>query len=80
MKTERLNRVLQKLEAQGIPQMIISDPVSIWYLTGYSIEPGERLFALYIHKNGGNKLFVNLLFHVPEGLGVDLVRFFENVG
>ena len=72
MKTERLSRVLQKLEAQGIPQMIISDPVSIFYLTGYSIDPGERLFALYINKNGGHKLFVNLLFHVPEGLGVEI--------
>lgn len=75
MKTERLDRVLQKLEAQGIAQMIITDPVSIFYLTGYSIDPGERLFALYINKNGGHKLFVNLLFHVPEGLGVELVRF-----
>ena len=75
MKTERLNIVLSKLEAMGIGQMIITDPVSVRYLTGYSIDPGERLFALYIHKNGGHKLFVNLLFHVPEGLGVDLVRF-----
>ena len=39
MKTERLNRVLQKLEALGIPQMIISDPVSIFYLTGYYSDP-----------------------------------------
>lgn len=75
MKSERLNRVMQKLENMGIQQMIISDPVSIYYLTGYSIDPGERLFALYINKNGANKLFVNLLFHVPEGLGVELVRF-----
>ena len=75
MKTERLNLVLDKLEDKGIGQMIITDPISILYLTGYSIDPGERLFALYINKNGGHKLFVNLLFHVPEGLGVDLVRF-----
>ena len=75
MQIERLNLVLNKLEAKGIEQMIITDPVSIYYLTGYTIAPGERLFALYINKNGGHKLFVNLLFHVPEGLGVDLVRF-----
>ena len=75
MKTERLNNVLKKLGAMNIEQMIITDPVSVLYLTGYSIDPGERLFALYINKNGGHKLFVNLLFHVPEGLGVDLVRF-----
>ena len=75
MKTERLNIVLSKLEAMGIGQMIITDPVSIGYLADYSIDPGERLFALYINKKGNHKLFVNLLFHVPEGLGVELVRF-----
>lgn len=75
MQTERLNRVLQKLEGMGIPQMVISDPISIYYLTDYSIDPGERLFALYINRNGAHKLFVNLLFHVPENLGVELVRF-----
>ena len=69
MKTERLNRVLQKLEAQGIPQMIVTDPVSIFYLTGYYSEPGERHFALYINKNGGHKLFVNVgSFLLSSGL------------
>lgn len=75
MNTERMNRVLAKLEEKGIRQMIISDPVSIFYLTGYTIDPGERLFAFYINKNGNHKLFVNLLFHVPDNLGVELVRF-----
>jgi len=75
MNTQRLDLVLKKLEAMGIRQMIVTDPVSIFYLTGYTIDPGERLFALYINKNGGHKLFVNLLFHVPEGLGLELVRF-----
>lgn len=75
MKTQRVNLVMKKLEAMGIGQMIVTDPMSIFYLTGYTIDPGERLFALYINKNGGHKLFVNLLFHVPDGLGVELVRF-----
>ena len=75
MKTERLNRVLAELEARGIPQMIITDPVSIFYLTGYSIDPGERLFALYINSRGENKMYVNWLFHVPGDYGVELVRF-----
>jgi len=75
MRTERLNRVMEKLEAMGIGQMIISDPVSIFYLTDYFSDPGERLFAFYINKNGGNKLFVNHLFAVPDDLGVELVRF-----
>ena len=75
MKTERLNRVLAKLDAMGIHQMIVTDPVSIFYLTGYSIEPGERLFALYINDKGENKMYVNWLFHVPQDYGVELVRF-----
>lgn len=75
MRIERLNRVLGKLEAMGISQMIISDPMSIFYLTDYSIDPGERLFAFYISKNGNHKLFVNHLFAVPGNLGVELVRF-----
>lgn len=75
MKTERLNRVLAKLDAVGIHQMIVTDPVSIFYLTGFHIEPGERLFALYINSKGENKMYVNLLFHVPQDYGVELVRF-----
>ena len=75
MNTERLSRVLAKLEQKGISQMILTDPVSIFYLTGYSIDPGERLFALYINSKGENKLYVNWLFHVPENYGVELIRF-----
>ena len=75
MRIERLNRVMEKLDAMGIGQMIISDPVSIFYLTDYYSDPGERLFAFYINKNGNNKLFVNHLFSVPGDLGVELVRF-----
>lgn len=75
MKTKRLQRVLKKLEEKGISQMIITDPVSIFYLTGYTIEPGERLFALYINNREENKMYVNRLFHVPQDYGVELVRF-----
>ena len=75
MRTERLNRVMEKLEALGVSQMIISDPVSIFFLTDYHCDPGERLFAFYVNKNGANKLFVNHLFAVPADLGIELVRF-----
>ena len=75
MNTERLSRVLGKLSARGIPQMIITDPVSIFYLTGYSLDPGERLYALYIHADGTAKLFINMLFAAPENCGAEIVRF-----
>ena len=75
MKTERLNQVLANMEKQGLSQALISDPNSIFYLTGRFIEPGERLLALILKANGGHKLFVNELFAVPEELGVEKVWF-----
>ena len=41
----------------GLEQMIVSDPDSIWYLTGYYVYPFERLFALYLRADGAHKLF-----------------------
>lgn len=61
----RRERVLGAMEAQGLEQMIVSDPKSVWYLTGVDVEPFERLFALYLRKEG-SVLFLNRLFHVPN--------------
>ncbi len=66
MHNTRLNRVIAELQAFGLTQMIVSDPASIRYLTGVDVQPMERLFALYINADGGHKLFLNRLFHVPE--------------
>ena len=48
MKTERIERVRAALRAQGLTQMIVCDPKSVWYLTGVAVEPYERLLALYL--------------------------------
>ena len=50
MNTQRLEKVLKKMETEGLEQMIISDPYAIYYLTGRFIDPGERLLALYINQ------------------------------
>lgn len=75
MKQERLERVLENMKRGGLEQAIISDPAGIFYLTGRWIEPGERLLALYLSRSGGNKLFVNELFTVPEDLGAEKIWF-----
>ena len=75
MKSNRLNRVILKLKENGISQMLISDPASIFYLTGKMINPGERFFALLVNDNGENEIFINSLFTVPEDLGVKKVWF-----
>ena len=59
MNTERLQRILQKLKEKNLSQMIISDPLAIYYLTGRLIDPGERLLALYISQSGNNRIFIN---------------------
>lgn len=75
MNQERLNKVLKEMKSKNIPQMLISDPAAIFYLTGKWIHPGERMLALYINLDGNNKLFINELFPVNEDLGVEKVWF-----
>lgn len=78
MKQERLNKVLDKMEKENIPQLLIADPVPIFYLTGKWIDPGERLLALYINVKGNNKFFINELFPVKEDLGVEKIWLNDN--
>lgn len=73
MNNKRLEKVLKEMEYKNIPQMLVSDPAAIFYLTGKWFHPGERLLALYINTSGENKLFVNELFPVNENLGVEIV-------
>ncbi len=75
MKLNRLESILKQMKAQNLEQMIISDPSSIFYLTGKWIHPGERMLALYISIRGEHKLFINRLFPVTEDLGVEIVWF-----
>lgn len=75
MKRERLDKVLKEMEKEGIPQVLVSDPAAIFYLTGKWIHPGERMLALYININGNNKLFINELFPIQEDLGIEKIWF-----
>ena len=71
----KLNAILSAMDAEGVPQIIISDPAVIFYLTGTWIHPGERLLALYLNKNGNHKLLVNDLFRQTKDLGVEIVYY-----
>lgn len=75
MKTSRLNRILDMLSKNGVSQMVITDPYTIYYLTGRFIQPGERFLALYISTEGNHRFFINDLFTVNEDFGVEKVRF-----
>ena len=58
----RFARVTENLARQGLTQMIVSDPPTIFYLTGVRIQPGERMLALLLRADGNHRFFVNALF------------------
>ena len=64
--TTKIDRVLQALKEQGISQMLVTDPRSIYYLIGVYNFPHERFYALLLKENGDHVIFVNNLFRMPE--------------
>lgn len=66
MYRARMERVLLEMEKLGLEQMILCDRDSIWYLTGYDVWVGERMYVLFLNRNGNHKLFLNKLFPVPD--------------
>lgn len=66
MNLERVERVLRAMKEKNLEQLIVSDPKSIWYLTGVDVAPFERLLALLLRTDGNHVLFLNNLFHVPK--------------
>ncbi|MBQ3291457.1 MAG: aminopeptidase P family protein [Mogibacterium sp.] len=74
----KLNRIKDAMKNHGLPQMIISDPVSIFYLTGKWIYPGERLHALYISTEGEDCFVLNRLFPQDGDLGVR-IRYYDDI-
>ena len=69
----RFARVTENLARQGLTQMIVSDPSTIFYLTGVRIQPGERMLALLLRADGNHRFFVNALFGTPEA-GIPVER------
>ena len=69
----RLKSIIEDMEKQNLTQLLVSDPASIYYLTGKWIHPGERMLVLYINTDGTNKLFNNILFPIEENLGFEIV-------
>lgn len=75
IKQNRAQRIIDALKESGVPQLLITDPLSIYYLTGVSVMPMERFFGLLLKENGKHVLFLNRLFTVPENTGLEEVWF-----
>ncbi len=70
MKQNRAERVIEEMKKKGVSQMLITDPMSIYYLTGVYIQPMERFYALLLKQNGEHVFFLNHLFTVPGETGI----------
>lgn len=62
MNIQRINRVKENMKEAGLTQIIVSSTASLYYLTGYWIEPHERMIALYLDVSGRVILFGNEIF------------------
>ena len=70
----RIKKLQQLLEENNLEQIIISNPISIYYFIAKHFHPGERLMVLLVSKEGKPKLFLNELFPCEEMEDVDIIR------
>ena len=73
MNLTRVNNVLKQMGERGMDHLIISDPSSINYLTGYDNHPGERMYALVLSLDGHHTLFLNRLFYLDQELDLNII-------
>ena len=76
----RATRVMDNLERMGMRQVLIADPMSIWYLTGYWNVPYERFYGLYLTRSAKTgdieaTMFCNRLFPDATSTGARVVTF-----
>ena len=57
MNQNRMERVLQAMREEGLSQILIVDPMSVYYLTGVYVAPFERFYGLYLRTDGKHKYF-----------------------
>ena len=77
MYKERVKRVCAKMKERGLGQLLVTDPVSIFYLTGIKVHPGERFWALLLGAEEEELLFANRLFAL-SGQTVETVLYSDS--
>ena len=72
MNLERINKVTTNMAACGLKQIIVTNPASVFYLTGVWCEPFERMLALLVKGDGRLTLYGNRLFALEGQTDVPL--------
>ncbi len=66
METSRISRVTAGMKAAGLSQVLVTATTSVYYLTGFWVEPHERMLALYLDESGRAVLYGNEIFGLPS--------------
>ena len=75
MNQSRINRVITNMQQEGLSQILVTAPASVYYLTGTWVSPGERMLALLVKDDGTVTLYANRLFALSGNVDVPLVEF-----
>ena len=79
MYDERVKKVIENMQRHGISQMVVTSTPNIFYLTGVWIDPGERMYVLYINEKGSTKFILNELFINSLGIeNMDVTTYSDN--
>lgn len=71
----RINKVLDTLESLGFSQMLVTDPLAVFYLTDILIWPGERFYGLLLSKTQEPVLILNELFSPGKDPGLKVLYY-----
>lgn len=72
MQQERLKKTRIRMKEAGMNSLIVSDPMSVYYLTGLMVHPGERMLALLLEQEKA-LLFINRLFPLAPQKDLELI-------
>lgn len=73
MDQSKLQRVRRRMADQGLEQLLVTSTASVYYLTGYWVEPHERMLALYLDLDGRAILFGNEIFGLTSTADLPVV-------
>lgn len=71
---KRLNKVLEAMKKDSIYQFVITDPHTIYYLTGVRLSPGNRFLGLYLNQDKEYRLINNMLFPLGDA-GIEVTYY-----
>ena len=75
MNKPQMKKVIERMQASDLKQLLVTSPMSIKYLTGQYTYPGERLIALLLTDAGEVTLVANALFAMKAPEGARLVEY-----